>query len=156
ISGRRAPAISPAGSLYQAGAMIIGGSDWDVSTYNLFRAFQVGVTRTGGPGQKPLNLGESIPLAGDPARRPSRLRRRGERGRVVEPARGPHARLAEAELSLGVPSSQSARKVRQELGEAAAPWYRVASIHADERNFNDRPGPLSGVEGVCLAAAVAA
>jgi predicted amidohydrolase YtcJ len=55
--------LYPAGSLHQAGAMIIGGSDWDVSSYNPFAAFQTGVTRTGGPGQKPLNLGESIPLA---------------------------------------------------------------------------------------------
>jgi hypothetical protein len=52
----------PAGSLYRAGATLIGGSDWDISTYNPFVAFQVGVTRAGGPGQKPLNLDERIPL----------------------------------------------------------------------------------------------
>jgi cytosine/adenosine deaminase-related metal-dependent hydrolase len=42
--------------------MIVGGSDWDVSSYNPFRAFQVAVTRAGGPGQKPLNIDERIPL----------------------------------------------------------------------------------------------
>ncbi len=54
--------VYPAGSLHRAGATIVGGSDWDISTYNPFRAFQVGVTRSGGPGQKPLNLDERIPL----------------------------------------------------------------------------------------------
>jgi hypothetical protein len=53
----------PAGSLYRAGATIIGGSDWDISPYNPFVAFQVGITRAGGSGQKPLNLDERIPLA---------------------------------------------------------------------------------------------
>jgi predicted amidohydrolase YtcJ len=42
--------------------MIIGGSDWDISSYNPFRAFQTGVTRAGGKGQKPLNIDEKIPL----------------------------------------------------------------------------------------------
>ena len=42
--------------------MIVGGSDWDVSSYNPFRAFQVAVTRAGGAGQKPLNIDERIPL----------------------------------------------------------------------------------------------
>ena len=54
--------LYPAGSLHRADATIIGGSDWDVSTYNPFRAFQVGVTRAGGPGQEPLNIDERIPL----------------------------------------------------------------------------------------------
>src|SRR5262245_58223880 len=54
--------LYPAGSLHRADATIIGGSDWDVSTYNPFRAFQVAVTRAGGPGQKPLNIDERIPL----------------------------------------------------------------------------------------------
>jgi predicted amidohydrolase YtcJ len=42
--------------------MIIGGSDWDISSYNPFRAFQTGVTRAGGYGQMPLNIDERIPL----------------------------------------------------------------------------------------------
>ncbi len=54
--------LYPAGSLYRAGATIIGGSDWDISTYNPFVAFQVGVTRGGGKGQLPLNIDERIPL----------------------------------------------------------------------------------------------
>jgi predicted amidohydrolase YtcJ len=54
--------LYPAGSLHRAGATIIGGSDWDISPYNPFVAFQVGVTRAGGAGQKPLNLDERIPL----------------------------------------------------------------------------------------------
>jgi hypothetical protein len=54
--------LYPAGSLHKAGAMIIGGSDWDISSYNPFRAFQTGVARSGGKGQKPLNIDEKIPL----------------------------------------------------------------------------------------------
>ncbi len=54
--------VYPAASLQGAGATIIGGSDWDVSTYNPFRAFQVAVTRAGGRGQKPLNIDERVPL----------------------------------------------------------------------------------------------
>jgi predicted amidohydrolase YtcJ len=48
--------VYPAGSLHQAGATIIGGSDWDISSYNPFRAFQTAVTRAGGKGQPPLNI----------------------------------------------------------------------------------------------------
>jgi predicted amidohydrolase YtcJ len=54
--------VYPAGSLHRAGATIIGGSDWDISSYNPFLAFQTAVTRTGGKGQKSLNIEESIPL----------------------------------------------------------------------------------------------
>ena len=42
--------------------MIIGGSDWDISSYDPFRGFQTAVTRAGGKGQKPLNIDERIPL----------------------------------------------------------------------------------------------
>jgi len=54
--------LYPAGSLHRAGATIAGGSDWDISTFNPFRAMQVAVTRAGGKGQRPLNIDESIPL----------------------------------------------------------------------------------------------
>jgi predicted amidohydrolase YtcJ len=54
--------LYPAGSLHAAGAMIVGGSDLDVSSYNPLGAFQTAVTRTGGKGQKPLNIEERIPL----------------------------------------------------------------------------------------------
>ena len=48
--------------------MIVGGSDWDVSSYNPFCAFQTAVTRRGGKGpeqkpgqeQKPLNSDQGI------------------------------------------------------------------------------------------------
>ena len=46
--------VYPAGSLHKAGAIIAGGSDWDISSYNPFLAFQTAVTRAGGKGQKPL------------------------------------------------------------------------------------------------------
>ena len=55
--------VYPSGSLHAAGATIAGGSDWDVSSYNPFRAFQTAVTRAGGKGQSPLNVEERIPLA---------------------------------------------------------------------------------------------
>ncbi len=54
--------VYPAGRLHKAGAMIAGGSDWDISSFNPFRAIQTGITRTGGKGQKPLNIDEKIPL----------------------------------------------------------------------------------------------
>jgi predicted amidohydrolase YtcJ len=54
--------LYPAGSLHDAGATIIGGSDWDISSYNPFRAFQTSVTRAGGAGQEPLNIAERIRL----------------------------------------------------------------------------------------------
>jgi predicted amidohydrolase YtcJ len=54
--------VYPSGSLHAAGATIAGGSDWDISSYNPFRAFQTAVTRAGGAGQPPLNIDERIPL----------------------------------------------------------------------------------------------
>ena len=54
--------LYPAGSLLKAGAMIVGGSDWDVSSYNPFRAFQTAVTRRGGKGKEALNRDQRIPL----------------------------------------------------------------------------------------------
>jgi predicted amidohydrolase YtcJ len=54
--------LYPAGSLHEAGATIAGGSDWDISSYNPFRAFQVAVTRAGGKATAPLNIDERIPL----------------------------------------------------------------------------------------------
>jgi predicted amidohydrolase YtcJ len=53
--------LYPASSLHKAGATIIGGSDWDISSYNPFRAFQIAVTRAGGKGRRPLNIDERIP-----------------------------------------------------------------------------------------------
>ena len=63
ISGLSATATStPQAVCIKAGATIIGGSDWDISSYNPFRAFQTAVTRAGGKGQTPLNIEERIPL----------------------------------------------------------------------------------------------
>src|SRR5262245_62847996 len=42
--------LYPAGSLHRAGATIIGGSDWDVSSYNPFRAFQIASREPAGRG----------------------------------------------------------------------------------------------------------
>ena len=43
--------------------MIVGGSDWDVSSYNPFRAMQHAVTRTErGRGYEPLNIDERISI----------------------------------------------------------------------------------------------
>jgi len=55
--------LYPAGSLHAAGATIVGGSDWDVSSYNPFRAMQHAITRTElGMGHGPLNIDERIPI----------------------------------------------------------------------------------------------
>ena len=56
--------LYPAGSLLAAGATIVGGSDWDVSTYHPFVAMQHAVTRVErGMDRLPLNLDERVPLA---------------------------------------------------------------------------------------------
>jgi predicted amidohydrolase YtcJ len=62
LGAERYSRLYPAGSLLKAGAMIIGGSDWDVTSYNPFCAFQTAVTRAGEEGQNPLNIDERIPL----------------------------------------------------------------------------------------------
>ena len=55
--------LYPAGSLRAAGATIVGGSDWDVSSYNPFRAMQHAVTRSErGMGYEPLNIDERISI----------------------------------------------------------------------------------------------
>src|SRR6478752_10526996 len=62
LGRKRYSRLYPAGSLLKEGAIIVGGSDWDVSSYNPFCAFQTAVTRRGGKGQKALNIDEKIPL----------------------------------------------------------------------------------------------
>ena len=55
--------LYPAGSLHAAGAVIAGGSDWDVSSYDPFRAMETAVTRVGEHSSRPpLNIEERIPL----------------------------------------------------------------------------------------------
>jgi hypothetical protein len=62
LGPKRYKYVYPAGSLYRAGATIAGGSDWDISSFNPFRAMQVAVTRALGKDQRPLNIDEAIPL----------------------------------------------------------------------------------------------
>ncbi len=50
IGPRRAQELYPARSLGDAGAIIAGGSDWSVSTFNPFIAMQHGMNRTGETG----------------------------------------------------------------------------------------------------------
>jgi predicted amidohydrolase YtcJ len=55
--------LYPADSLLKAGATIVGGSDWSVSSYNPFCALRTAVTRTGGgKKEKPLNKDQKIPI----------------------------------------------------------------------------------------------
>jgi predicted amidohydrolase YtcJ len=62
IGPERAKHLYPAGSLRAAGALIAGGSDWDVSSFNAFEAMERAVTRTEARGREPLLPAESIPL----------------------------------------------------------------------------------------------
>jgi predicted amidohydrolase YtcJ len=54
----------PIGSAQRAGAMIVGGSDWNVSTLNPLDAIQVAVTRKDPDGKIPLvlNANEAVDL----------------------------------------------------------------------------------------------
>jgi hypothetical protein len=56
--------LYPAGSLKRAGAIIAGGSDWDVSSYDPFHAMEHGITRVErGSGKPPLGEGEGLTIA---------------------------------------------------------------------------------------------
>ena len=55
--------LYPAGSLRRAGAMIAGGSDWDVSSYDPFHAMEHGITRVErGSAQPPLGENEGLTI----------------------------------------------------------------------------------------------
>ena len=54
--------LYPARALLDAGARLAGGSDWGVSTFNAFEAMEHAVTRSLGPGAKPLLPEQSVPL----------------------------------------------------------------------------------------------
>jgi hypothetical protein len=54
--------LYPARSLRDAGALIAGGSDWGVSTFNPFAAMEHAVTRCEARGRKPLLPEQSISL----------------------------------------------------------------------------------------------
>jgi predicted amidohydrolase YtcJ len=62
IGPRRATYLYPARSLRDAGALIAGGSDWSVSSFNAFAAMEHAVTRAEGRGQPPLLPEQSITL----------------------------------------------------------------------------------------------
>lgn len=62
IGAERSRYLYAARSLRDAGALIVGGSDWSVSSFNAFDAMGHAVTRAGGRGQEPLLPEQSIPL----------------------------------------------------------------------------------------------
>jgi len=62
LGPERSRYIYAARSLRDAGAMIVGGSDWSVSTFNPFEAMEHAVTRAQARGQEPLFPEEGIRL----------------------------------------------------------------------------------------------
>jgi predicted amidohydrolase YtcJ len=62
IGAERARYLYPAGSLLKAHAMIVGGSDWGVSSFNPFEAMEHAITRRESRGGAPLVPEQSIPL----------------------------------------------------------------------------------------------
>lgn len=62
IGAERARHLYPARSLLDAGAMIAGGSDWGVSSFDPFIAMEYGITRRENRGSEPLLPEQSIPL----------------------------------------------------------------------------------------------
>jgi hypothetical protein len=62
IGPQRSRYLYAARSLRDAGALIAGGSDWSVSSFNAFDAMGHAVTRAAGRGEEPLLPEQSIPL----------------------------------------------------------------------------------------------
>jgi predicted amidohydrolase YtcJ len=62
IGVRRAKYLYPAGSLLAAHAMIVGGSDWGVSSFDPFLAMEHAITRRQSATSAPLLPEQSIPL----------------------------------------------------------------------------------------------
>lgn len=62
LGPQRSRHLYPARSLLDAGALIAGGSDWGVSTFNAFEAMEHAITRSEGRGREPLLPEQSIPL----------------------------------------------------------------------------------------------
>ena len=62
IGPERAQRLYPARSLLDAGALIAGGSDWGVSSFNPFEAMEHAITRSEARGREPLLPEQSIPL----------------------------------------------------------------------------------------------
>ena len=62
LGPERSRYLYPARSLRDADALIVGGSDWNVSSFNAFEAMEHAVTRAAGRGQPPLLPEQSIGL----------------------------------------------------------------------------------------------
>jgi predicted amidohydrolase YtcJ len=62
LGPERSRYLYPARSLRDADALIVGGSDWNVSSFNAFEAMEHAVTRAEGRGQPPLLPEQSIGL----------------------------------------------------------------------------------------------
>jgi predicted amidohydrolase YtcJ len=62
LGPERSRYLYPAASLLNAGALIAGGSDWGVSSFNPFAAIEHAVTRCEARGREPLLPEQSIPL----------------------------------------------------------------------------------------------
>jgi predicted amidohydrolase YtcJ len=63
LGPERSQHLYPARSLLDAGALIAGGSDWGVSSFNAFEAMEHAITRAEARGRDPLLPEQSIPLA---------------------------------------------------------------------------------------------
>lgn len=64
LGERRAEYLYPAGSLLKAGAIIVGGSDWNVSSFNPWEAIATGLCRCNPkePDRPPLSPQQALPL----------------------------------------------------------------------------------------------
>ncbi len=62
LGPRRSRYLYPARSLRDAGATIVGGSDWGVSSFNAFAAIEHAITRSAGRGQPALLPEQSLTL----------------------------------------------------------------------------------------------
>jgi predicted amidohydrolase YtcJ len=62
IGPERSTHLYPARSLRDAGALIAGGSDWNVSTYDAFEAMEHAITRAQARGKPPLLPEQSITI----------------------------------------------------------------------------------------------
>jgi predicted amidohydrolase YtcJ len=62
LGPQRSRYLYPARSLRDAGALIVGGSDWSVSSFDAFVAMEHAITRSAGKGQRALLPEESLTL----------------------------------------------------------------------------------------------
>ena len=62
LGPQRSRYLYPARSLHDAGALIVGGSDWGVSSFDAFAAMEHAITRSEGRGHPPLLPEQSLAL----------------------------------------------------------------------------------------------